>query len=370
MYRTIYFSTEQLRSFDLLWSLKDVLTGLADTTQDILGGTTTVVSGLAATATTPASLVIDIAAGRIYQSAQTDATPYGALGDDTNIIFQQGLAPAQTATLSTSALSAGQSQWALIECSFSQIDEIRVGDPTGGVLYYYNSANPSEPFQGPGGDGATNYTVRETLVTINVLYGPVASSGSEVPPTPSSGSTPLYLIDLTYGQTQVTQGDILISGPSVGNNVPSDYPYAPFLAGLLNSHHDGNPGQAPKINLQTEVQGVISAANLPFGAGRTITASGAFTINNSDAYINLKRTSSPAASSATLPTAPVGNFIQIEDGAANFSEYPVTISAPVIGGVQSTFPGNATTFVLNIDRQCTCFRYYADSNTWTVNLGT
>lgn len=40
---------------------------------------------------------------------------------------------------------------------------------------------------------------------------------------------------------------------------------APFLAGLLASHHSGGAGQAPKVSLTAEVQGVLPPANLPAG---------------------------------------------------------------------------------------------------------
>ena len=264
MDRTIYYTQEQLRSFDLLWSLRDVMTGVAFGDQDILGQAG-MVGGLAATPTSPASLQINLAAGRIYQNAVIDGTTYGSLAADTNLIMQQGFAAAQPITLSTSALSSGQSQWVLIEASFQQVDAIRSGDPTSGVLYYYNSANPSQPFQGPGGNGTANSTVRTGVMSITPVYGSPAATGTEAPPSPTAGALPLYLIDLTFGQTTITSGQILVAAPSVGVNVPSNYPHAPFIAGLLNSHHGGFSGQAPKIQLGSaqEVQGVLPLANMP-----------------------------------------------------------------------------------------------------------
>ena len=263
MNRSIYYSQEQLRSFDLLWSLKDTLEALAYLEQDIAGTTATVVSGLTASPTSPATLNVTLTAGRIYALAAVDSTAYGSLTSDPALVMQQGFAAAQSVALTTSALSSGQSQWALIQASFSQTDVIRTGDPTGGVLYYWNSANPSQPLQGPGNTGATNNTEREGVCTIGVVYGSPATTGSEAPPNATAGWAGLYLIDLTFGQTQITSGQIKTAGPSVGSNVPSNYPYAPFLAGLLNSHHSGNAGQAPQIKLTSEVQGVLPLANLP-----------------------------------------------------------------------------------------------------------
>ena len=159
--------------------------------------------------------------------------------------------------LTTSALAAGQSQWVLLQAGFTQTDTIAPNDPDNGLLNFFNSANWSKPLVGPGGNGLTVPTLRTNGVILNAVYGNPATTGSQSPPNTTSGYVGLYLILLTYGQTVVTQGEILTAGPSVGANVPTNYPYAPFLAGLLSSHHDGNPGQAPKINLATEVQGTL-----------------------------------------------------------------------------------------------------------------
>ena len=240
----------------------DTMIGLAQLAGDLLGQTATVIGGIGATASSPASLSISLAAGSIYQLADIDATTEGAISQNTTQILQQGIVGAQTITLETTGLSVGQSQWQLIEAQFSQSDSIRTGDPNGGLLYFYNSTTPSSPFQGPDGDGATTPTVRKGLVTIQVITGSPATTGSETPPSPTEGWVPLYLIDLSYGQTQITQAEIYQAGPSVGTGVPTTYQQAPFLAGLTNSHHGGVAGQAPQIKLASEVQGVLPYANM------------------------------------------------------------------------------------------------------------
>lgn len=263
MDRAIIYDEEQARTYDVLWSWRYGLIGLAFLEQDIAGQTTGVVAGLAASATGPASLTVNLAAGRIYQQTVMDATAYGALASDSDLVMQQGFAAAQSVLLTTSGLSSGQSRWALIQAQFGQVDAIPGDDPTGGLLKYFNSADPTVPFEGPGGDGQTQNTVRRGVAAVNVIYGAPATTGSEVPPSASAGFIGLYLIDLTFGQTQVTGGNILVAGPSVGTGVPSNYPQAPFLAGLLNKHHTGLLGAAPKIDLPTETQGVLPANQLP-----------------------------------------------------------------------------------------------------------
>lgn len=264
MQRSIIFSGEQPRTFDHLWAWKDTLTGLGDLMVSLAGNNAAVVSGLVATATGPASLSINIAKGWIYQQAPIDAAPYGSLASDPTLIQQQGFAIAQQVALTTSGLSSGQSQWALVQAQFAPVDIVRPGDPTGGLLFYFNSANPTVPFQGPGGNGQVQSTMRQGTIAIQVVYGSPATTGSEVPPNATAGWVPLYLVDLTFGQTQITGGQILTAGPSVGTGVPSNYPYAPFIGGLLRQHHTGHgTGQAPQIDLTAEVQGVLPLPNLP-----------------------------------------------------------------------------------------------------------
>lgn len=260
--RPIIYDEEQGRTFDVLEGWRDFLVALGYFAEDVNGSTIGVVSGLVATPTTPASLSINLSAGRVYQQAVVDGSSYGALPADSTIVQQQGYADAQQVLLSTAGLSAGQSRWALIEAQFNQADAVAPGDPTGGLLLYYNSSNPSQPFQGPGNDGQIQNTTRNGVCAIRVTLGAAATTGSEVPPNPDAGWLPLYLIDLTFGQTQILSNQILVAGPSVGVGVPNNYANAPFLAGLLNAHHGGIAGQAPKINLAAEVQGILPLLNL------------------------------------------------------------------------------------------------------------
>jgi microcystin-dependent protein len=261
--RSILYDQEQPDPFDFLWQEKDFLAAIGALELDLAGQITTLVTGFTPSPTAPASLSINLTAGRIYQQSVLDSTAFGALASDATIVQQQGVAPAQSVTLSTAGLSSGQSMWALVQAQFSQVDVIRTGDPTGGVLNFFNTANPTQPFQGPNNDGASLPTERKATVAIQVINGSPASTGSEVPPNPTNGWVPLYLIDLTFNQTTITSGEILVAGPSVGNNVPNNYPGAPFLAGLLNQHHKGTAGQAPQIDLTAEVKNTLPLSNLP-----------------------------------------------------------------------------------------------------------
>lgn len=253
--RSLIDPMEQMRDFDFVQGAKDVMLGLGALAQDVCSGLgSTVVAGLVASQTSSASLTINIAAGSIYQIAPADALSAGSISTDLTPIVQQGRALPQTITLT--APSSGQSQWALVQAQFSQVDSIRSGDPNGGIVPFYNVANPTQP------TSQSINTVRQGLCVIQVISGSAATTGSEVPPLPTSGWVGLYLIDVTGGQTQITTSQILKAGPSVGTGVPTSYPYAPFLAGFIASHHSGHAGQAPQIILTSEVQGVLPYANM------------------------------------------------------------------------------------------------------------
>jgi hypothetical protein len=270
MDRPIIYTEEQGRGYDVSKGWQDTFISVGQLCRDILSyavtytGGQTVVAGCLGTQSSPASLTIDIGSGGIYALGVCDPSPEGDLPADGTTRFMQGQTAGTAVALSTSALSAGQSQWALVQAIFAFSDIVRAGDPSAGVLPFYNAANPTSPLQGQGGSGALLNTEHQATVSFSVVYGTPATTGSEVPPSAASGHVGLYLIDLAYGQTAITTGEILVAGPSVGTGVPSNYPAAPFLAGLLSSHHNGNPGQAPKVNLATETQGTLPAASLPF----------------------------------------------------------------------------------------------------------
>lgn len=233
MDRPIVYDQADVRDYDHLWAWRGGMYALAQACADLLGTTSTLVTGLAATPTGPTSLTINLAAGNIYQLGNVDTNAFGSLSADTRQILQQGFALAQQVTLTTTGLASGQSRWALIQATFNQTDVIPGDDPNGGLLPYLNTSNPSgPPWSGPNNSGATQSTRRTGVCTISVVYGNVATTGSEVPPNPSAGNVPLYLVDLAFGQTTIAANQILVAAPLAGTNVPNNYPRAPFLTGL------------------------------------------------------------------------------------------------------------------------------------------
>lgn len=257
MERPIIRDQQQGRTYDFLSLAREILRDVGFAMTDLLGSNSTVATDLTATATSPASLTISISSGRIYQWAVVDATQYGDLPQDNTYTLQQGIAAAQTLTFSTAGLSAGQSRYALVQAGFTQNDIIPADDPNSGVLAYFNPDNPLNPYTGPGNSGASQATRRSGVCTVSIKYGAAAPTGTEVAPSADAGCVGLYLVDLSYGQTQIAQNQV-----SKATN-------APFFAGILNQHHTGALGQAPKIVLTNgaEVQGVLPNANAPAPSG-------------------------------------------------------------------------------------------------------
>lgn len=376
MDRSIIYSEQVPRSFDILSGWKDGASALAYLAADVLGGTSTMVAGLAPTPTGPTSLTINLSAGRVYQLSALDSTGYGSLALDSTVILQQGNIAAQQITLDTSGLTSGKSRWALIEAQFAQSDAVRTGDPTAGILQFFNSADPSTPLQGENNDNQPLPTVRRGTAAVNVIYGSIANTGSEVPPNASAGFAGLYLIDLTFGQTTIAANQILVAGPSVGPNVPSNYPQAPLLAGHLNAHHGGTAGQAPKINLTNgaEVQGVLPAAN---SAGRpvVVVTGAAATYTGAQIGSQVNRSNGGVAMIDILPGTSPG-FITNTGIIHVFNNDPSALLAVTVGaGATLKNPQSPNSFVVIGPRQGASFlsdgagTYYALNLPALVKLG-
>jgi hypothetical protein len=258
--RPIIYDLEQVRSFDFLEGFRDFMKSEGDLAQFLFGPTDTILSGFSAAAKPVPNMRIDLEAGRILKWDQVDADPYGAVAANTDYMYQLGYYPAQELLLSKAQLAAGQSQWVLIRCRFVHVDEIREGDPDGGVHPFYNSSDPRNPLQGINNDGQPLPSVRKGIAEISPLYGTPAATGSETPLPAGAGYVPLYLINLTFGSAPIGNGDILVAG----NAAYPGYTPAPIWKGVRAQHHKGIEfGQAPQIDVTQEITGIVPLPNLP-----------------------------------------------------------------------------------------------------------
>ncbi len=89
------------------------------------------------------------------------------------------------------------------------------------MLPYYNAANPSVAFSGPGGSGTPQVTARQGLIQITAKAGVPATTGSQTTPAPDSGFTGLYVVTVAQGQTTILTGNITVAAG------------APFITGTL-----------------------------------------------------------------------------------------------------------------------------------------
>lgn len=240
-------------------------------------GSSTVVAGLACTPTAPASLVVNVGVGSIYQIDPIDASSYGSIGPNSNNILKQGiLATAQSLTLTPPA-TTGFSQVYLVQAELQDVD-------TGPqVLSYFNSANPAQPFSGPANSGSSQFTVRSCKCTVALKAGVAATTGTQVTPSPDAGFVGLYAITVANGATQVVSNNIaqLAAAPFFPTlpQVPYDvqqqnYSYAGQDTGAANAYViTFAPGQPQPASYKAGMRVVFKALNANTGAS-TINVNG------------------------------------------------------------------------------------------------
>lgn len=210
MDRPICYPGQLLPDTTLLSGWKSVLYALGHFAQAVLGPPTAL-SGLILAPTSPATLHVTVGVGSLYTLEAVDANAYGSLGTDANQIVKQGILAAPTQLTITPPSTAGYSQVYLVQAIYNNVD--------GGtaLLPYFNSANPQVPFSGPANDGLGQATVRQGALVIALKAGAAAPTGSQVAPGVDLGYTPMYLITVSNGQTQITSANWTV------------HPSAPFI---------------------------------------------------------------------------------------------------------------------------------------------
>jgi hypothetical protein len=190
-----------------------------------------------------------------------DASSFGSLLADSSPLVKIGTNLSPTSFTLTAPVTSGQSVNYLIEASLVEQDNTPV------VLPYYNAANPAQPFSGPGNTGTPQNTKRAQIVSLQLKAGTAANTGTQATPAVDIGWTGLYVITVNFGQVTIT-------APSI-----TKFANAPFLAQFLQAHHGGIAGQAPKIDLTSEVQNRLALANLPTAGAAMMTNTQVFSSN-------------------------------------------------------------------------------------------
>jgi hypothetical protein len=91
------------------------------------------------------------------------------------------------------------------------------------VLPYYNSANPSQPYSGPGNSGAAQNTRRLGVVDVRLKAGAAASAGAATAPSPDAGYVGLASVTVAQGATSVTAANIrtIATAPRINYPLPT-----------------------------------------------------------------------------------------------------------------------------------------------------
>lgn len=202
MDRVMNYSGQIPLETDLLYTNRFGMTGLGFLAQDILGSST-LVSGFACTPTSPASMSVNVAAGRIYALANLDATAFSSLAaDTTHSLIKQGIMLDSAALTMAAPTTSGMSVNYLIEAAFSEVDSGST------VLPYYNAAAPAYPFSGPNDTGISQATQRLGTVVLTAKAGVAATTGSQTTPSVDSGNVGLWVVTIAYGQSTIIAGNI------------------------------------------------------------------------------------------------------------------------------------------------------------------
>jgi hypothetical protein len=178
---------------DLLSLNRNAMIGMGYLAQAVLG-TSTVVDGLICSPTTPASLTVTVGPGSIIQLSVVDALAFGSLpADNTDPLVKMGINLSPTNFTLGAPSTSGQSINYLIEAAFQESDSNPI------VLPYYNAANPTQPYSGPGNSGVPQNTLRAQRVQLQLRSGAPANTGSQLTPPVDNGWVGLYQITVGYG---------------------------------------------------------------------------------------------------------------------------------------------------------------------------
>jgi hypothetical protein len=197
---------------DLLNTSKSAYIGLSKLAAAMFG-TGTFVNGLVCSQSAVPNMAVSVGAGEIYSLQNIDGTAYSSLAaDTTHQILKQGVLLDAVALNCPAPLTAGQSINYLVQAAFSEVDAASA------VLPYYNASNPSVAWSGAGNSGVAQATNRSNTVSVSVVAGTAATTGSQVTPTPSGSAVGLWVVTVAFGAASITNANI------------SQYASAPFNA--------------------------------------------------------------------------------------------------------------------------------------------
>ena len=226
MNRQINYYGALVRTLDPLLIGQNAMVGIAKLAEATLG-TAGVSDGFQLNPTATPSMSLNLSVGQVYQQANLEASAISLLNQDTHTIVKQGFIMDPVGLTFTAPTGAGNAYNVLVQVQYADSDTAST------VLNYYNAASPTTPFNGPGNNGTSQVTQRQSIVQIGTKYGTAAAAGSQLTPAPDAGWIGLFVVTLAYGQTQITAGNI--AAYTLGNTIPDKLPNLP--AGIQNNKY-------------------------------------------------------------------------------------------------------------------------------------
>jgi hypothetical protein len=288
---------------DILSLQRNTMVALGYLVQATLGAAPAV-DGLACTATSPASLTVQVGPGSIITMGPVEASPFGSLPSDTaDPLMKMGVNTQPVPFTLTAPATSGQSIAYLIQASILEADALPI------VLPYYNAANPLQPFSGQDNSGAAQNTRRVQKVQLQVKPGAPANAGAQAAPSVDAGWVGLYVVTVSYGQTQLTAASI------------AQTPNAPFVQFKL-------PALSPGFSRQT-----------------VLTASGTWTTPNNVALVRVSVCGGGGGGGSGSGSfggagGGAGGYAQIISGVTPGQQTSVLVGAGGAGGTASgALPG-------------------------------
>lgn len=218
MHRQINYYGALVRTLDPLLIGQNAMVGIAKLAEATLG-TSGVSDGFSLAPTATPSMTLTLSAGQVYQQTNLESSAISLLNQDAHTIVKQGFVLDPINLTFTAPVGVGNAVNVLVQVQYAD------SDTTATVLNYYNAGNPTAPFSGPGNNGTSQPTQRQSIVQVGTKYGIAASAGSQVTPAPDPGYLGLFVVTIAYGQTQITAGNI--TNYLNANTIPDKLPNIP-----------------------------------------------------------------------------------------------------------------------------------------------
>jgi hypothetical protein len=243
---------------DLLGTNRNMMVGNSKLAEALLGPTTQY-EGFTVTPNPVPNLSVLVAPGTVYSKQAIDASAFSTMPADlSHQILKQGLSLDALGLNLPAPTTAGQSLCYLVQVSLAEIDTDMY------VLPYYNASNPNVAFSGPANSGTAQPTKRKSIAVLSAVPGVPASTGTQIPPSPTFGAVGIAVVTVNYGDTTILAGAIVSSANTpviqrLSNFAPIN---SPTFTGIPRGPTPLSTDSSNQLATTQMVQGTV-AANAP-----------------------------------------------------------------------------------------------------------